>query len=167
MKSSILDQLRERSCSPVHPKSVPLADLSNVENRKVIILTMSAEIIAEFNCLILKLFWLLQNYYTVHFLHETYLWQVVQCALNIYVHCRGNTVLFWHYISAFVSTSLDFGWIFIGQTKATSCFYPLEYLIEVSLSLSEPNQIEDLCLMVQVRRDMYMFSHEHWISWFY
>lgn len=56
MKSSILDQLRERSCSPVHPKSVPLADLSNVENRKVIILTMSAEFIAEFNCLILKLF---------------------------------------------------------------------------------------------------------------
>ncbi|KAL0339681.1 UNVERIFIED_CONTAM: Kinesin-like protein KIN-14L [Sesamum radiatum] len=33
MRSSILDHLRERSCSPV-PTSVPLVDLSNLENRK-------------------------------------------------------------------------------------------------------------------------------------
>ncbi|PIN16066.1 Kinesin (KAR3 subfamily) [Handroanthus impetiginosus] len=34
MKSSILDHLREKSYSPVHSTMVPLADLSNLQNRK-------------------------------------------------------------------------------------------------------------------------------------
>ncbi|KAK4404847.1 Kinesin-like protein KIN-14L [Sesamum angolense] len=41
MRSSILDHLRERSCSPV-PTSVPLVDLSNLENRKNIKLLLSS-----------------------------------------------------------------------------------------------------------------------------
>ncbi|KAK4412935.1 Kinesin-like protein KIN-14L [Sesamum alatum] len=42
MKSSILDHLRERSCSPVHPTSVSRVDLSNLENRKNIKLLLSS-----------------------------------------------------------------------------------------------------------------------------